>query len=247
MISLVVPVFNEAENIQAFLRDVEAHVQEPHETLLVYDFPEDTTLPAVAAMQPPCPSVRLVHNTLGRGVLNALKAGLAAIQGEMAVVMMADCSDDARDVAAMAKLIRGGADVVAGSRYVRGGGQEGGPLLKRTLSRLAGMSLHYMAGLPVHDATNNFRAYSRRVVEQIPIESAAGFSVAMELTLKAHWKGWRVAEVPTTWRDRTAGASRFRLWAWLPHYLHWYFLALRRAWLGGPRQSDDSKKGPPAP
>jgi glycosyltransferase involved in cell wall biosynthesis len=245
MISLVVPVFNEAENIQAFLRDVEAHVQEPHETLLVYDFPEDTTLPAVAAMRPPCPSVRLVHNTLGRGVLNALTAGLASIQGEMAVVMMADCSDDARDVAAMAKLIRGGADVVAGSRYVRGGGQEGGPLLKRTLSRLAGMSLHYMAGLPVHDATNNFRAYSRRVVEQIPIESAAGFSVAMELTLKAHWKGWRVAEVPTVWRDRTAGASRFRLWAWLPHYLHWYFLALRRAWLGGARKTGDSKTEPP--
>ncbi len=235
MISLVVPVFNEAENIQAFLRDVEAHVAEPHETLLVYDFPEDSTLPAVAAMEPPCSSVRLVHNTLGRGVLNALKAGLAASRGDVVVVMMADCSDDARDVGAMAKLVRGGADVVAGSRYVRGGRQEGGPLVKRTLSRLAGMSLHYLAGLPVHDATNNFRAYSRRVVEEIPIESAAGFSVALELTLKAHWKGWRVAEVPTTWRDRTAGASRFRLWAWMPHYLRWYFKALRRAWLGPSR------------
>jgi dolichol-phosphate mannosyltransferase len=232
MISLVVPVFNEADNIQAFLRDSEANIPEPHETLLVYDFPEDTTLPAVAALQPPCTSVRLVHNTLGRGVLNALKAGLAASKGDVVVVMMADCSDDARDVAAMAKLIRNGADVAAGSRYVRGGKQEGGPWLKRTLSRLAGMSLHYMAGLPVHDATNNFRAYSRRVVEQLPIESAAGFSVALELTLKAHWNGWRVAEVPTTWRDRTAGASRFRLWAWLPHYLHWYFLALRKAWFG---------------
>ncbi len=235
MISLVVPVFNESENIREFLRDVEAHVAEPHETLLVYDFPEDTTLPAVAAMDPPCRSARPVHNTLGRGVLNALKAGLAAGRGDVVVVMMADRSDDARDVAAMAKLIRGGADVVAGSRYARGGRQVGGPLLKRTLSRLAGMSLHYLAGLPVHDATNNFRAYSRRVVEQIPVESAAGFVVAMELTLKAHWKGWRVAEVPTTWRDRTAGASRFRLWAWLPHYLHWYFKALRYAWFGVPR------------
>jgi dolichol-phosphate mannosyltransferase len=235
MISLVVPVFNEADNIQAFLRDTESNISEPHETLLVYDFPEDTTLPAVAGMQPPCPSVRLVHNTLGRGVLNALKSGLAASRGDVVVVMMADCSDDARDVAAMAKLIRSGADVATGSRYVRGGRQEGGPWLKRTLSRLAGMSLYYLAGLPIHDATNNFRAYSRRVVEQLPIESAAGFSVAMELTLKAHWNGWRVTEVPTTWRDRTAGASRFRLWAWLPHYLRWYFQALRRAWFGASR------------
>ena len=80
-------------------------------------------------------------------------------------------------------------------------------------------------GLPIHDATNNFRAYSRRVIE-LPIESRASFVVAMELTLKAHWRGWTVAEVPTTWRDRTAGESRFRLWAWLPHYLHWYRLAM---------------------
>jgi dolichol-phosphate mannosyltransferase len=230
MISFVVPVFNEADNIQSFLRDVDEKVAEPHETLLVYDFPEDTTLPAVAALQPPSSAVRLVHNTIGHGVLNALKAGLAASKGDVVVVMMADRSDEAGDVAVMAAKIRDGADVVAGSRYVRGGRQVGGPWLKRTLSRLAGMSLHYLAGLPIHDATNNFRAYSRRVVEQFPIESGAGFSVAMELTLKAHWQGWRVAEVPTTWRDRTAGASRFRLWAWLPHYLRWYFRALRRAW-----------------
>jgi glycosyltransferase involved in cell wall biosynthesis len=233
MLSLVVPVFNEADNIQPLLRDVERAVREPHEVLLVYDFPEDTTLPVVAAMDPPCPSVRWVHNTLGRGVLNALKAGFKASCGDVVVVMMADRSDDPGAVGAMAQLVRGGADVVAGSRYARGGRQEGGPLLKRTLSRLAGLSLYYLAGLPLHDATNNFRAYSRRVIENIPIESAAGFAVALELTLKAHWRGWRLAEVPTTWRDRTAGQSRFRLWAWLPHYLHWYVRALRHAWLPG--------------
>ncbi len=135
----------------------------------------------------------------------------------------------------MARLVRGGADVVAGSRYMRGGRQVGGPPLKRFLSRLAGVSLHYLAGLPVHDATNNFRAYSRRVVEQIPIEGEVSFALALELTLKAHWRGWKLAEVPTTWRDRTAGQSRFRLWAWLPHYLRWYLRALARAWLGPSR------------
>jgi glycosyltransferase involved in cell wall biosynthesis len=123
MISLVVPVFNEADNIQPFLRDVEAHVREPHEVLLVYDFPDDTTLPAVAGMQPPAANVRLVHNTLGRGVLNALKAGFHASAGDVVVVMMADRSDEPRDVSAMAKLVREGADVVAGSRYCRGGRQ----------------------------------------------------------------------------------------------------------------------------
>jgi glycosyltransferase involved in cell wall biosynthesis len=234
--SLVVPVYNEADNIQLFLRDVEAHVLEPHETLIVYDFPEDNTLPAVAAMVPLCPSVRLIHNTLGRGVLNALKAGFRAAKGDVIIVMMADRSDEPRDVQPMTALVRLGADVVAGSRYVQGGRQEGGPFLKRSLSRMAGMSLYYLAGLPIHDATNNFRAYSRRVIEQIPTEGESSFALAIELTVKAHWLGWRVAEVPTTWRDRTTGQSRFRLFAWLPHYLRWYLRALKRAWFG-PRPS----------
>jgi glycosyltransferase involved in cell wall biosynthesis len=237
MISLVVPVYNEADNIALFLRDVQDAVVEPHEVLIVYDFPEDNTLPVIEAMTPPCRNVRLVHNSLGRGVLNAIKAGFQASKGDVVIVMMADRSDDPRAVEPMARLVREGADVVAGSRYVRGGCQEGGPLLKRTLSRLAGLSLHYLAGLPIHDATNNFRAYSRRVIEQIPIEGEASFAIALELTLKAHWHGWRLAEVPTIWRDRTAGRSRFRLWAWLPHYLRWYLRALRRAWLGGGHKS----------
>jgi glycosyltransferase involved in cell wall biosynthesis len=231
-ISIVVPVYNEADNIQPFLHDLEAAVGEPHETLIVYDFPEDSTLPAIAAMDPPCPNVRLVHNTLGKGVLNAMKAGFMASQGDVVVVMMADRSDEPRDVPAMARLIRDGHDVVAGSRYMRGGSQVGGPLLKRLLSRLAGVSLHWLVGLPVHDATNNFRAYSRRMVKEIPIEGQSSFALAMELTLKAHWRGWKLAEVPTTWRDRTAGKSRFRLFAWMPHYLTWYFRALRVAWFG---------------
>jgi len=230
MISLVIPVYNEAENIQPLLRELESQVREAHEVLIVYDFTEDSTLPAIAAMQPPYPDVRLVHNTLGKGVLNALKAGFQASKGDVVVVMVADRSDEPGDLAAMARLVRAGADVVAGSRYMRGGRQLGGPLLKRTLSRCAGVSLHYLAGLPIRDATNNFRAYSRRVIEDIPIEGQAGFAVALELTLKAHWLGWRVAEVPTTWRDRTAGQSRFRLLSWLPHYLRWYLRALRRAW-----------------
>jgi glycosyltransferase involved in cell wall biosynthesis len=229
-LSIVIPVYQEAENAPLLLRDLERELHEPHEILIVYDFPEDSTLPAIAAMKPPCAGVRLVHNQLGRGVVHALQAGLQASRGDVIVVMMADRSDEPHDVPAMAGLIRCGADVVAGSRYIRGGRQDGGPWLKRTLSRLAGLSLHYLAGLPIRDATTNFRAYSRRLIDRFPIESKAGFAVALELTLKAHWQGWRVAEVPTTWHDRTAGRSRFRLWAWLPHYLRWYFRALWRAW-----------------
>ena len=121
---------------------------------------------------------------------------------------------------------------MAASRYMRGGHQVGGPLLKRTLSRAAGLSLHWLGGVATHDPTNNFKLYSRAFLDSVTIESRAGFELALELTVKATLAGRRVAELPTTWRDRTAGKSNFKLRAWLPHYLRWYGAAFRGRLLG---------------
>ncbi len=106
-------------------------------------------------------------------------------------------------------------------------GRSGGPPLKRLLSRTAGLTLHWFGGVPTHDPTNNFKLYSRRFLDAVTIESTAGFELALELTVKATLARRKVAEVPTTWRDRTAGQSNFKLRQWLPHYLHWYTVALR--------------------
>jgi dolichol-phosphate mannosyltransferase len=127
--------------------------------------------------------------------------------------------------------VEAGADVVCASRYMPGGRQIGGPPLKSFLSRAAGVTLHALAGLPTHDPTNSFKAYSREFLRRTRIESQAGFALALELTAKAHFGGGRVEEVPATWRDRAQGTSRFRLLSWLPHYLRWYFWALRQRWL----------------
>ena len=206
----------------------------PYEVLVVYDFDADTTVPVVQRLQAEMPALKLHRNTIGRGALNAIKSGLAAAQAPYVVVTMADGSDDPADIDRMLVAARGGADVVSGSRYMRGGRQLGGPLLKRTLSRAAGLSLRWLGGVPTHDPTNSFRLYSRRLLDAVPIESQGGFELGIELTVKAHLRGMRVAEVPTTWRDRTAGQSRFRLRQWIPHYLRWYLLAMRRAWVRGP-------------
>jgi dolichol-phosphate mannosyltransferase len=222
-LSLVIPVYNEGENVVPTLRGVvrETHAR-PLEVLVVHDFDEDTTVPIVKRMQSEFPELRLHRNTLGRGVLNAMKSGIRAAKAPYVLITMGDGSDDASDIDAMYELARAGADVVAGSRYMRGGHQLGGPLLKRTMSRAAGLSLHWVGGLPTHDATSNFRLYSKRLLNQVSIESVGGFELGLELTVKAYLLGLKVAEVPTTWRDRTAGQSRFKLWQWLPRYLHWY-------------------------
>jgi hypothetical protein len=143
----------------------------------------------------------------------------------LVLISMADGSDEPGVVDPMVALARDGADVVAASRYMGGGRQVGGPRLKRLMSRTAGLTLHWFAGVPTHDPTNNFKIYSRRFLDSVTIESTAGFELALELTVKATIAGRRVAEVPTTWRDRTAGQSNFKLRKWLPHYLHWYRVA----------------------
>lgn len=223
----MVPVYNEPDNIGPVLRRLEENVSTSHRVLVVYDFDEDTTIPVVRELQRELPGVRLLRNDLGPGVLNAMRLGLAAADSPYVLITMADGSDEVERIDQMVELAKSGADVVAASRYMPGGRQIGGPLVKRSLSRLAGLSLHWFGGMPIHDATNNFRLYRTDFLRSVAIESTGGFELAIELSVKAALSGKRLAELPTTWRDRTAGASRFRLRSWLPRYLRWYVYLLR--------------------
>lgn len=236
--SVVVPVFNEADNIGPLCRAARAELPPGYELLICYDFEEDSTLPALArlAAEEKPANIRLIRNRLGKGVRYAIEAGMREARAPVVVVTMADLSDELSKVGEMVAKIESGADVVAASRYVPGGQQIGGPRLKGLLSRLAGVTLHWLAGLPIRDPTNSFKAYRREFLERTPIESTAGFCLALELTVKAHFASGRVEEVPATWQDRSAGQSRFRLWRWLPKYLYWYFWAIRRRWLGPRRR-----------
>jgi dolichol-phosphate mannosyltransferase len=232
--SIVVPVYNEADNIGALCKAVVRELPTGSEMLVCYDFDEDTTLAAIARLpdSDKPETLRLIRNTLGKGARYAIEAGMRSARAPVVLVMMADLSDDFTVVPAMVERVESGADVVCASRFMRGGRLVGGPRLKGLLSRTAGVSLHWLAGLPTHDATNSFKAYRRGFLQATPIESRVGFSLALELTVKAHFGGGRVEEVPaTSLQDRKAGTSRFRLLAWLPQYLHWYVWALRRRWM----------------
>jgi glycosyltransferase involved in cell wall biosynthesis len=225
-LTVVMPVWNEGERVVPTIRAFAAVVHTPFELLVVYDMPDDTTVPVVERLAAEIPGLHAHRNELGKGVLNAMKAGIAAAHAPYVLITMADGSDEYANVDLMVALARAGADLVAASRYMRGGRQIGGPRLKRLLSRTAGLTLHWFAGVPIHDATNNFKLYSRRFLDATSIESEAGFELALELSVKATLQRRRVAEVPTTWRDRTGGESRFRLRKWLPHYLKWYRAAV---------------------
>lgn len=225
-LQLIVPVYNEHENFPHLVQQVEQQLTPPYRMLVVYDFDEDSTVPVARELAAARPWLELVKNDLGRGPANAIRAGFAAADPGPALVVMADLSDDLSIVPTMLDRYRSGSRIVCASRYMKGGRQLGGPWLKRQLSRAAGLSLHWLAGFPVHDATNNFRLYDVELVRELGIDSEHGFEIALELTAKAFRRGVTISEVPTTWRDREAGESRFRLFRWLPHYLRWYRYAL---------------------
>jgi dolichol-phosphate mannosyltransferase len=230
MLAFVCPVYNEADNIGRQLDELAAKVNVPAELVIVYDFDEDNTLPVVRERIPGFRfPIRLVRNAYGRGAMNAVKTGLqACVDRTAACVIMADLSDDISVVDRMYALIENGTyDVVNGSRYMKGGKQIGGPPFKAFLSRAAGLSLHYLAGVPTHDATNNFKMYRCSFLAAIEIESSAGFEIGLELLAKAYVGGYRVGEIPSVWTNRLAGESRFNLRKWLPQYLRWYSFAFR--------------------
>ena len=226
LLHIVTPVYNEGDNFPELYRQV-SQIKTPHELIVVYDFDEDNTVPVVKRFQKKDEQLILRKNNRGRGALGALLSGFDYVKDGPLLVIMADLCDDLTMVDKMYAEYQKGATVVCPSRYMPGGRQLGGSLFKRTLSRLAGTSLYWIRRIPTHDVTNSFRLYDKAFIDSIEIESTGGFDVTMEITVKAFIQGKKIVELPTTWRDRTAGESNFQLRKWLPSYLHWYLYALR--------------------
>ncbi|MDR0505391.1 MAG: glycosyltransferase [Dysgonamonadaceae bacterium] len=233
-LTIVIPVYNEAGNIKTALDRIEAQVNIPREILIVYDMEEDTTVPVVREISGSYSNpVHLLKNKYGRGVLYAIKTGLEEARGEFVIVTMADLSDPPEIMNDMyAKTVNENADLVCASRYMKGGKQYGGPFLKGLFSRVAGLSLHVLTNIPTHDISNSFKMYRKSMLDTIGIESKGGFEIGMEITVKAFIAGFKISEVPTAWHDRSDGQSNFKLWKWLPNYLHWYWLCVKCKWSG---------------
>jgi len=227
-LTIVIPVYNEGAGFEELWSELNTHLQFPFRALVVYDFDEDNTVPAVQAVIARGETrLSLVKNNVRRGVVGALLTGFRAVENGPLLVVMADLSDDLAQVSRMLELYRQGYDVVVGSRYMKGGRILNGPVLKQGLSRMAGVSLHWFRRIPTHDATNAFKVYDSTMLRHFTLESQRGFELNLEITVKAFLAGYPIVEIPSVWRDRTQGKSKFKLWAWLPHYLRWYFYAFR--------------------
>jgi len=220
-VSVVVPAYNEGDQIVAVLDRLFESVRLPCEVLVVVDSPDDTTVPVTEEYAQKEPRLKCLVNTYGGGPANAIRFGIDAATAPVAVVTMADGCDDARQIDELVRLVERGVAVAAASRYMPGGQQVGGPVLKGTLSRLAGRSLRTLAHVGTRDATNSFKAYSTAFVRQVGIDSRDGFEIGIELTAKAKRLRLPVAEIPTIWLDLQAGVSNFKVAKWVPSYVRW--------------------------
>ena len=225
-ISVIIPAFEEGEAVVVGLINLSEEIQQPNEILVVVDNSSDSTVGPVKKLSEKYPSIRLTVNTYGPGPANAIRYGIDQAIANVVIVTMADGCDDPRQVEELAHLVKRGVVIAAASRYMPGGQQVGGPRLKRLLSRVAGKSFSLLTGVGTRDATNSFKAYDKNFVNQVGIHSKHGFEIGLELTAKARRLGMSVAEIPTTWIDRTYGQSKFRLAKWLPRYLDWYLFGL---------------------
>ena len=247
---IVIPVFNEGLNIRKVLDSLKASAF-PLRVLICYDFDEDDTLAALKDYDPRPLQLMLVRNQR-RGAHAAVLSGFAASDAPCVVTFPGDDDYNGIRIDLLVRKFQEGNDIVAASRFMRGGTMQGCPLFKAILVRSSAWFMYHVARVPTRDSSNGLRLFSRRVLDQIPVESELGFAYSIELLAKAHRLRWPIAEVPFLWHERKAGQSRFRTLGWLPAYLPWLFYALGTTFLrrgpdtvrvGGHRSLNQSAHG----
>jgi dolichol-phosphate mannosyltransferase len=214
---LILPTFNEAENIEAILRAADAvladSAPEGHRILVVDDGSPDGTGQIADRLAAELGNVEVLHRTQRQGLGPAYLAGFAYALGRDASHVMemdSDFSHDPGDLARLLGAVRDGADLALGSRYVAGGGVTDWGLLRQFVSRGGSWYARVVLGLKVRDLTGGFKCFRREVLETIdlPTVRSQGYAFQVELTYRAVNAGFKVVEVPITFRDRQLGHSK---------------------------------------
>ena len=214
LLSVVIPARDEEGCIAATVEQLHLELQlhhVAHEIVVVDDGSTDTTWSVLQRIAAAMPELRPLRNEGLHGFGRAVVLGFDHLRGDAAVVMMADESDDCRDVVRYWRELNNGWDCVFGSRFMRGGGAIDYPLLKRIVNRIANHVIRLVFGIRLNDTTNAFKAYRREVIDGCRPFLAPHFNLTIELPLKAIIRGFSWTIVPITWRNRRAGIAKLKL------------------------------------
>jgi dolichol-phosphate mannosyltransferase len=214
LLSVVIPARDEEGCICSTVEHLHLELRlhdVPHEIVVVDDGSTDRTWELLAELQKRIPTLHPVRNDGLNGFGRAIVRGLDQMSGDAAVIMMADESDDCRDVVRYWQELNKGFDCVFGSRFLKGGGVIDYPFLKLRINRLANLFLKVLFGIKLNDTTNAFKAYRREVIDGCRPLIAPHFNLTVELPLKAIVRGYSWTVIPITWRNRRTGEAKLKI------------------------------------
>ena len=214
LLSIVIPARNEEGCIAATVEHLHLELklnEIPHEIVVVDDGSTDTTWAILAKVKGRMPELSATQNNGAHGFGRAIIHGINQSKGDAVVIMMADESDDCRDVVRYWKLLNEGWDCVFGSRFVKGGGVIDYPWLKLRINRLTNLFIRTAFRIRLNDTTNAFKAYRRSVLDGCRPFLAPHFNLTVELPLKAIVRGYSWTVIPITWRNRRSGEAKLKL------------------------------------
>ena len=215
--SLIIPCKEEGENFLTILKRFEENIKDDTEVIVILDSEEDSTFQFIQKSKT---EARIEINQ-NEGVASAINHGIQVANGKYICIAMGDGSDDPTQVEELLMLVERGLSIAVASRYSRGGQFIGNKNLKYLLSKYSGKFLNLFFSLNTKDPTNMFKAYNKEFLERVGIESDNGFTLGLEMIVKAKLNNYKVGEIPTIWIDRNFGESKFKFKKFLPSYIYW--------------------------
>jgi dolichol-phosphate mannosyltransferase len=213
-LSIVIPARDEEACIASMVEHLHLELQLHgivHEIVVVDDGSRDGTWKILQELQTRISTLRPIQNRTMSGFGRAIQCGLEHSKGDAVVVMMADESDDCRDVVRYWNILNEGYDCVFGSRFIKGGGVIDYPLAKYILNRFANLFIRVIFGISLNDTTNAFKAYRRAVIDGCRPFLSAHFNLTVEIPLKAIIRGYTWTVIPITWRNRRSGVAKLKI------------------------------------
>jgi dolichol-phosphate mannosyltransferase len=226
LLSVVIPCRNEEGAVPSTVEHLYTELRLrgiPHEIVVVDDGSSDATWEALRELGARIPTLLPVRNAGENGFGNAVTRGIDSSRGDAVVIMMADESDDCRDVVRYWEMLGEGWDAVFGSRFIRGGGVIDYPMHKLLVNRMANLFLRVLFRAPLNDFTNAFKAYRRKALDGCRPFLSPHFNLTVELPLKIIVRGYSWTTLPITWRNRRTGISKLKIREMGSRYL---FIAL---------------------
>lgn len=215
LLSVIMPALNEAGCIAATIQHLALELNLnniPHEIVVVDDGSTDETWNILQSLKEIVPSLVPMQNTTElHGFGRAIIFGIDNSKGDAVVFMMADESDDNRDVVQYWKLLNEGWECVFGSRFIKGGGVIDYPWFKLRLNRIVNTFIKWVFRISLNDTTNAFKAYRRTVIDGCRPLLSPHFNLTVELPLKAIVRGYTWTTIPITWRNRRTGVAKLKL------------------------------------